>query len=120
MDAGKIEEFRALLLERRKQILAQIEHFEEALAYLEQSRPPEFSEEAQEEAARDRKEEVRQRKSQKALSPEVKDPEGLPPEPSPEFPGVREWWGKPEEARKSPFYYLTALRQSPPGTKSWG
>ena len=24
------------------------------------------------------------------------------------------------EARKSPFYYLTALRQSPPGTKSWG
>jgi hypothetical protein len=38
----------------------------------------------------------------------------------PELPKVREWWGKPEEAKKSPFYYLTALRQSPPGTKSWG
>lgn len=36
------------------------------------------------------------------------------------LPGVREWWGKPEEARKSPFAYLTALRQAPPGTKSWG
>jgi hypothetical protein len=33
---------------------------------------------------------------------------------------TREWWGKPEEARKSPFAYLTALRQSPPGTRSWG
>ncbi len=38
----------------------------------------------------------------------------------PELPGVREWWGSPEEARKSPFAYLTALRQAPPGTKSWG
>ncbi len=37
-----------------------------------------------------------------------------------QLPKVREWWGKPEEAQKSPFYYLTALRQSPPGTKSWG
>jgi DNA polymerase III alpha subunit len=35
-------------------------------------------------------------------------------------PETREWWGKPEEARKSPFAYLTALRQSPPGTRSWG
>ncbi|MGW8268565.1 MAG: hypothetical protein ACWGSQ_19525, partial [Longimicrobiales bacterium] len=43
-----------------------------------------------------------------------------PPTPSPELPGVREWWGKPELARKSPFAYLTALRQAPPGTKSWG
>jgi DNA polymerase III alpha subunit len=41
-------------------------------------------------------------------------------EPSPELPKVREWWGKPEEARKSPFYYLTALRQNSPGSKSWG
>jgi hypothetical protein len=40
--------------------------------------------------------------------------------PSPELPKTREWWGKPEEARKSPFAYLTALRQSPPGTRSWG
>ena len=35
-------------------------------------------------------------------------------------PHTREWWGKPQEARKSPFAYLTALRQSPPGTRSWG
>jgi error-prone DNA polymerase len=40
--------------------------------------------------------------------------------PRPELPKTREWWGKPEEARKSPFAYLTALRQSPPGTRSWG
>jgi len=45
------------------------------------------------------------------------DPNG---KTSPHLPGVREWWGKPEEARKSPFAYLTALRKSPPGTKSWG
>jgi hypothetical protein len=41
-------------------------------------------------------------------------------DPDPQLPKVREWWGKPEEAQKSPFHYLTALRQSPPGTKSWG
>jgi error-prone DNA polymerase len=40
--------------------------------------------------------------------------------PRPELPKTREWWGQPEEARKSPFAYLTALRQSPPGTRSWG
>ena len=47
---------------------------------------------------------------------------GAPQEetPRPELPKTREWWGKPEEARKSPFAYLTALRQSPPGTRSWG
>jgi error-prone DNA polymerase len=61
---------------------------------------------AQEEAARERKREARRG--------------GSTPEEAPELPKVREWWGKPEEARKSPFYYLTALRQSPPGTKSWG
>ena len=38
----------------------------------------------------------------------------------PALPGTQEWWGKPEVARKSPFAYLTALRQAPPGTKSWG
>jgi len=43
-----------------------------------------------------------------------------PRAPSPELPGIREWWGNPEVARKSPFAYLTALRQAPPGTKSWG
>ena len=43
-----------------------------------------------------------------------------PTGPSPELPGAREWWGKPELARKAPFAYLTALRQAPPGTKSWG
>ena len=42
------------------------------------------------------------------------------PEPSPGAPRVREWWGKPEEAQKSPFYYLTALRQSPPGDEELG
>jgi error-prone DNA polymerase len=42
------------------------------------------------------------------------------PEQRPELPRVREWWGKPEEARKSPFYFLTALRQNSPDAKSWG
>ena len=36
------------------------------------------------------------------------------------LPDAREWWGKPEVARKGPFAYLSALRQTPPGTKSWG
>ncbi|MCJ7627542.1 MAG: DNA polymerase III subunit alpha, partial [Longimicrobiales bacterium] len=70
--------------------------------------------EAQEEAATERRRDARQGSSSAEPSAEPS------PEPSPELPGVREWWGKPEEARKSPFYYLTALRQSPPGTKSWG
>ncbi|UCF37630.1 MAG: TraR/DksA family transcriptional regulator [Acidobacteriota bacterium] len=43
--------FEQALIDRRKQILSELEHYEEALSYLEQSRPPEFSEEAQEEAA---------------------------------------------------------------------
>jgi error-prone DNA polymerase len=67
-------------------------------------------EEAQEEAAGERRRGKRQDQNGPAD----------PLESSPALPGVREWWGKPEEARKSPFYYLTALRQAPPGTKSWG
>jgi len=51
MEKDRVEEFRNLLLERRRQIVTQLDQFGEALAYLEQSRPPEFSEEAQEEAA---------------------------------------------------------------------
>jgi len=63
---------------------------------------------AQEEAATERKQEVRQGgETEKAT-------------PSPDLPKVREWWGKPELAQKGPFAYLTALRQTPPGTKSWG
>jgi hypothetical protein len=81
--------------------------------------------EAQEDAARERKKEARRRdeapgpSSQPSRTP-TPDPDPVPADSSPELPKVREWWGKPEEARKSPFYYLTALRQSPPGTKSWG
>jgi error-prone DNA polymerase len=41
-------------------------------------------------------------------------------EARPELPHVREWWGNPEKAKKSPFYYLTALRQAPPGVKHFG
>jgi error-prone DNA polymerase len=65
--------------------------------------------EAQEEASRDRKRDLRRdpRRPQDRKTP-------------PELPAVREWWGTPEEARKSPFYYLTSLRQSSPGIKSWG
>jgi error-prone DNA polymerase len=47
-------------------------------------------------------------------------PESWEESPPPELPKTREWWGKPDEARKSPFAYLTALRQSPPAAKSWG
>ncbi|MFC1659871.1 DNA polymerase III subunit alpha [Gemmatimonadota bacterium] len=74
--------------------------------------------EAQEEAATERREEARERAREEAGG---EGREGARrAEPSPELPHVREWWGKPEEARKSPFAYLTALRQTPPGTKSWG
>jgi len=92
---------------------------------------------AQEEAARERKKEARrdgrpsrdpgpQRRLEPSPEPSpaplvVRERANAPArEEAPELPEVREWWGKPEEARKSPFYYLTALRQSPPGTKSWG
>ncbi|MBT8398495.1 MAG: DNA polymerase III subunit alpha, partial [Gemmatimonadetes bacterium] len=70
---------------------------------------------AQEEAAPERRKEAR-----RPREPVPKPSTEPSTEPQPELPKVREWWGKPEEARKSPFYYLTALRQSPPGTKSWG
>lgn len=46
-----LRELRERLEERRNQLLDQIESLEEELAFLDQSRPPEFSEEAQEEAA---------------------------------------------------------------------
>lgn len=51
IDKKTIEELSEKLVERRREILQQLDQFEEALAYLEQSRPHEFSEEAQEEAA---------------------------------------------------------------------
>ncbi len=95
----------------------------------QQKRPgPDTSErrrqEAQEEAATERRREARKdgppRPREPSLEPTSPSSDRASPEPSPELPRVREWWGKPEEARKSPFYYLTALRQSPPGTKSWG
>ena len=76
--------------------------------------------EAQEEATKERK---RKALRQRAPGPEEAVTEVAPRvsgDSSPELPKVREWWGNPEEAKKSPFYYLTALRQSPPGTKSWG
>ncbi|HRR55703.1 MAG TPA: TraR/DksA C4-type zinc finger protein [Acidobacteriota bacterium] len=50
MDETMLKQFETKLKDRRREILARLENFEEALAYLEQSRPPEFSEEAQEEA----------------------------------------------------------------------
>jgi error-prone DNA polymerase len=71
--------------------------------------------EAQEEAATERR--------RRGRSPQQeRDRSGVEPprEERPDLPKVREWWGKPEEARKSPFAYLAALRQAPPGTKSWG
>jgi len=71
--------------------------------------------EAQEEATTERHRHGR-RVPARPTPPTIPEPR----ESSPALPQAREWWGKPEEARKSPFYYLTALRQSPPGTKSWG
>lgn len=55
-----------------------------------------------------------------ASEPEESRDDGHSRDSAPKLPEVREWWGKPEEARKSPFYYLTALRQNSPGTRSWG
>jgi len=48
--SDELKKFRSQLEDRRQQLLDQIEDLEEALAYLDQSRPPEFSEEAQEKA----------------------------------------------------------------------
>jgi error-prone DNA polymerase len=39
---------------------------------------------------------------------------------APLMPGALEWWADPDRADPSPFKYLTALRQSPPGVKSFG
>ena len=36
------------------------------------------------------------------------------------LPGTMEYWADPNRAGPSPFRYLTALRQSPPGIKSFG
>ena len=38
----------------------------------------------------------------------------------PTLPGVLEGWTEPEHGVRTPFRYLTALRQSPPGVKSFG
>jgi DnaK suppressor protein len=51
IDSQTLEEFREQLVERRRKILTQLGNYAEALAGLEQSRPPELSEEAQEVAA---------------------------------------------------------------------
>ena len=36
------------------------------------------------------------------------------------LPGTLESWADPDQKGPSPFRYLTALRQNPPGIKSWG
>ncbi len=36
------------------------------------------------------------------------------------LPGALESWAEPGQQGPSPFHYLTALRQNPPGIKSWG
>ena len=36
------------------------------------------------------------------------------------LPDTMEYWGDPDQASPSAFRYLTALRQSPPGIKSFG
>jgi hypothetical protein len=71
----------------------------------------------------DRGQQKRQRALEEAATERKREARGgrIPQgEADPELPKVREWWGKPEVARKGPFAYLTALRQAPPGTKSWG
>jgi hypothetical protein len=37
-----------------------------------------------------------------------------------EMPDTLEWWADPDRTTHTPFKYLTALRQSPPGVKSFG
>ena len=37
-----------------------------------------------------------------------------------DLPGTLEWWAEPERGPRTPFRYLTALRQSPPGIKNFG
>ena len=36
------------------------------------------------------------------------------------LPGTLEWWAEPERGVRTPFRYLTALRQYPPGVKNFG
>ncbi|HET9948314.1 MAG TPA: error-prone DNA polymerase [Longimicrobiales bacterium] len=52
-------------------------------------------------------------------APERKAPEDLD-ELHAALPGTTEYWADPERHGPSPFRYLTALRQSPPGIKSFG
>jgi len=82
---------------------------------------------ALEEAATERKREAKNDRTPRegvrgggVPSEGARDGGALKEEAHPELPKVREWWGKPELAQKGPFAYLTALRQTPPGTKSWG
>jgi len=51
MDKRELDAFKKQLEERRIEIVKQLENFNEAMSFLEESRPPEMSEEAQEEAA---------------------------------------------------------------------
>jgi len=51
MQKRELDELKKKLEERRIEIVRQLENFNEAISFLEESRPPEFSEEAQEEAA---------------------------------------------------------------------
>ena len=39
---------------------------------------------------------------------------------TPRSPDTLEYWADPSGSGPSPFRYLTALRQSPPGIKSFG
>ncbi len=51
MQKAELDAFKRQLEERRLEIIRQLENYGEAMSYLEESRPPELSEEAQEEAA---------------------------------------------------------------------
>ena len=51
LDKKQYSEFRKILEDRRNTLLHHIENVKAELSYLDQSRPPELSEEAQEEAA---------------------------------------------------------------------
>ncbi len=45
---------------------------------------------------------------------------GRPKEVHSTLPGELEWWAEPERGVRTPFRYLTALRQFPPGVKNFG
>jgi error-prone DNA polymerase len=82
-------------------------------------RPRRTGRESQREAGERRRQEAMEESAEERRRRADHSPVGGRPG-TPELPSAREWWGKPEEARKSPFYYLTSLRQSSPGIKSWG